>query len=156
MKSSHFAGRKTRLHHEQLEGRRLLTTCSIQSVGPFFDYLYCEGTSGGDSITFEQAGDTLTVKDYGSVVATYSIANDFFGGLDFVVVSADGGDDLVDASGVTDPFINFVIQGGSGGDTLFGGAGDDTIVGGSGNDFMVGNGGIDSFPGLTAGDVAFQ
>ena len=58
----------------------------------------------------------------------------FSGSTNGVLVLGLGGDDVIDATGVTDPAISLVMDGGSGLDVLYGGSGNDIYVLADGND----------------------
>lgn len=66
---------------------------------------------------------------------TILLDNNSFSGLtDGVLVLGLGGDDVIDATGVTNPAISLVLDGGSGLDVLYGGSGNDIYVLADGND----------------------
>lgn len=58
----------------------------------------------------------------------------FSGSTNGVLVLGLGGDDVIDATGVTDPAISLVMDGGSGLDVLYGGSGNDIYILADGND----------------------
>lgn len=58
----------------------------------------------------------------------------FSGATDGVLVLGLGGDDVIDATGVTNPAISLVLDGGSGLDILYGGSGNDIYVLADGDD----------------------
>ena len=60
-----------------------------------------------------------------------------------LVVNANGGDDMISATGNLASLIKLTIDGGAGNDTILGGNGNDTLIGGDGNDFIDGNQGDD-------------
>jgi Ca2+-binding RTX toxin-like protein len=103
------------------------------------DQVIVEGTNGNDTISIAGAGGSLTVSGLKTVV---NMTN-FEPGSDGLTVRALGGNDTVNASGVTDPAIGLVIDGGAGNDVLIGGAGADILLGGDGNDLIVGGRGAD-------------
>ncbi|WLA62943.1 beta strand repeat-containing protein [Bradyrhizobium diazoefficiens] len=72
-----------------------------------------------------------------------------------LVVHANGGDDVITASGNLAALINLTIDGGAGNDTILGGNGADYLLGGDGNDFIDGNQGNDTAM-LGAGNDTFQ
>jgi len=59
----------------------------------------------------------------------------------------------VDASLVTNPFLNLVLGGGGGNDTIIAGAGSDLVLAGLGNDRITGGGGNDGLNGGGGNDV---
>jgi Ca2+-binding RTX toxin-like protein len=103
------------------------------------DQVVVEGTAGNDTINIANTGSSLSVAGLKSVV---NISN-FEPGTDSLSIRALGGNDTVNASGVTDPAIGLVIDGGAGNDVLIGGAGADLLIGGDGNDLIVGGRGAD-------------
>ena len=62
-----------------------------------------------------------------------------------MVVNGQGGDDIVDASGLEAGTVKLKVYGGEGNDTITGSQGDDLIDGGAGNDVMTGGDGADTF-----------
>ncbi|MEZ6043002.1 MAG: hypothetical protein R3C20_21070 [Planctomycetaceae bacterium] len=58
----------------------------------------------------------------------------FVGGTDGVLILGLGGDDVIDATGVTHSSIRLILDGGSGQDILFGGSGDDIYILANGDD----------------------
>jgi Ca2+-binding RTX toxin-like protein len=66
---------------------------------------------------------------------------------DRLTVNALGGDDTVDASGLSAGAILLTEDGGNGDDLLIGGAGDDTLLGGPGDDVLIGGPGQDVLDG---------
>src|SRR5262249_21093451 len=68
------------------------------------------------------------------------------GGLDVLKVNTLGGNDVLDASGLTSNHIQLTVNGGAGNDTLTGSAGDDTFVWnpGDGSDTIDGGDGLDT------------
>ncbi|XZE54378.1 PKD domain-containing protein [Planctomycetaceae bacterium SH139] len=71
-------------------------------------------------------------NDNDNVTITNASFRPGIGNLQFVSL---GGIDVIDASGVTDPSLNVVLDGGEGQDFLFGGAGNDVYLLRGGNDF---------------------
>jgi len=72
-----------------------------------------------------------------------------------LVLNANGGNDLISASGNLAALIQLTVDGGAGNDTILGGNGKDLLLGGDGNDFIDGNQGNDVAL-LGAGDDRFQ
>jgi len=87
------------------------------------DVVEASGSAGSVSVT----GLAATVNVTGAEVPTDSLR-----------IDALGGNDLVNASGLTADAISLTIDGGDGDDRLTGGAGDDTLIGGPGNDVLDG------------------
>jgi Ca2+-binding RTX toxin-like protein len=77
------------------------------------------------------------------------------GTTEHLVINANGGDDVISASGNLSALIQLTVDGGAGNDTIRGGNGNDTLLGGDGNDFIDGNQGNDTAF-LGAGDDTFQ
>ncbi len=76
------------------------------------------------------------------------------GTIEKVVLSANGGDDVITTSGNLSALVQLTLDGGAGNDTILGGNGADVIIGGDGNDLVDGNQGNDvAF--LGAGDDRF-
>ncbi len=100
------------------------------------------GTSGHDDIRLAGSDGGVTVSGLAKPVTITSA-----GGPNApVVIDGLGGSDNIDASGVTGPGMQFILDGGSGNDTLHGGAGNDLLLGGDGADKFVfsGTNGIDT------------
>ena len=99
------------------------------------------GTQGNDMIAAQSTGAELLVN---GLSATVKIA----GGEsahDRLIIHANGGEDVVNASALAGGMINLNITGGLGIDLITGSAGNDMITGGDGNDVFVGGPGDDTF-----------
>ena len=124
-----------------------------------FNSVVINAQSGNDTIT------TDDLRGFASDYPTYNPSNFYF------TILGEDGRDTIDASAATDPYLGFLLNGGSGNDTLrlpasltpvvgtsidtnsaFGEAGDDTITGGnaietldggSGHDVLFGTVGVD-------------
>ncbi len=72
-----------------------------------------------------------------------------------LVVHANGGDDVITATGNLAALIKLTLDGGAGNDTILGGNGADLLLGGDGDDFVDGNQGNDTAL-LGAGNDVFQ
>jgi Ca2+-binding RTX toxin-like protein len=114
------------------------------------DQVIVEGTAGNDNISVVNTGGVQTVSGLKTVV---NISN-ADPGLDALTIRALGGNDTVNASGVTQPAMLLTIDGGAGNDVLIGSAGADLLIGGDGNDRIVGGGGNDVAL-MGAGDDTF-
>lgn len=108
---------------------RLETRDCPATVNLFNGILTVTGTNGNDVITITQTGNTIQVGGQGFNAAL----------VNRVVVTAQGGDDVVDDQSRKPT----VIYGGFGNDFLYGRGGTDRIYGGAGNDRLVGGGGDD-------------
>jgi Ca2+-binding RTX toxin-like protein len=75
---------------------------------------------------------------------------------DRLTVNAQGGDDIIDASGVAAGAIQLAINGDDGDDVLLGGAGDDTITGGNGDDVLLGGPGTDVLDGGAGDNILIE
>ena len=75
---------------------------------------------------------------------------------DRLIVNALGGDDVVEASGLSATAIGLVENGGDGADVLIGGAGNDTLSGGAGDDVLIGGPGQDILDGGPGDNILIQ
>ncbi len=103
------------------------------------DDVLVNGTNGDDEITV--AGDASGVSVIGLSARVDVKGAD--AGVDLLTIDSLGGDDVLDASGLTDGAIPFAANGGDGDDDLIGGAGNDTMNGGAGDDKLSGGLGDD-------------
>jgi Ca2+-binding RTX toxin-like protein len=103
------------------------------------DSVIVNGTAGGNHITIANSGASIAVSGLPAQV-TISGAE---GANDSLVVNALGGNDTVDASGLSAGAIGLTIDGGDGNDTITGSAGDDILIGGNGSDTVIGGRGND-------------
>jgi Ca2+-binding RTX toxin-like protein len=120
-----------------------------------------EGGSGEDTAQLNggNGAETFTVTANGARVRADRVDPAPFsldiGTTENLVINANGGDDVVSASGNLAALIKLTIDGGAGNDTINGGNGADRLLGGDGDDFIDGNQGNDvAF--LGAGDDDFQ
>lgn len=116
------------------------------------DTIVLQGTDGDDVIQVIRNGNTVQVI---GLAATVIIEN-FEASLDRLVINALGGDDVVDASGLSAGSIQLVADGGMGDDVLFGGDGADTLFGGDGDDVLIGGPGNDVLDGGLGNNVVIQ
>jgi Ca2+-binding RTX toxin-like protein len=107
------------------------------------DTVIVNGTSGDDVIQVFGTGDTAQVLGLPVTVSITGAepANDT------LRIQAQAGNDVIDASGLTAPAIQFVGDGGDGDDDIVGSNGNDTLLGGAGDDVLIGNGGQDVLDG---------
>ena len=75
---------------------------------------------------------------------------------DRLTVNALGGDDVVDASGLSAGAIALTADGGDGDDVLIGGDGNDTLLGGAGDDVLIGGPGQDILDGGPGDNILIQ
>jgi Ca2+-binding RTX toxin-like protein len=104
------------------------------------DTVTVNATQGGD--TFGVTGDTGGVNVFGlpaEVNLFFTDANDR------LVLNGQGGDDVIDASGLEAGAVQLTINGGLGADRMLGSEGDDLITGGDGNDVAFMGAGNDTF-----------
>jgi Ca2+-binding RTX toxin-like protein len=113
------------------------------------DTVIVNGTAGADAIAI--AGDAGRADVLGLAakvhIAGAEPANDR------LIVNALGGNDVVDASGLTAATIQLTEDGGNGNDMLIGGAGNDTLLGGAGDDILVRGSGVDTLDGGSGNNV---
>ncbi len=108
------------------------------------------GGNGGEIFTIAANGTRVLFDRVNPLPFTVDI-----GTTENLVLNANGGDDMISATGNLAALIKLTIDGGAGNDTILGGNGNDTLLGGDGNDFIDGNQGNDSAF-LGAGDDTFQ
>ena len=161
-----------------LQGRATGSTFSFASSG---DDLVAKGV--GADVTVSNAGalDRVAAAGVAGVVDTFAVnggssadtlhvaangASALVTGLaatveargdtgDHLVVSGNGGNDVIDATGNLAAITQLTLDGGAGNDRILGGNGADLLLGGSGNDFVDGNQGNDTAL-LGSGDDVFQ
>jgi hypothetical protein len=108
------------------------------------DAVIINGTDGNDAI---QIGAFDNGTRISAVVGT-SLSVDILGAEgvnDTLTVNALGGNDVVDASGLSANLIGLTLNGGAGNDTLIGSQGDDLVNGGAGADLAQLGDGNDTF-----------
>ncbi len=110
------------------------------------------GTAANDAITIADNGGNVTVNGLANPVTLSGQT-----GVPIVVAGL-GGNDVIDASGVTSPTMQFILDGGAGGDLLHGGRGDDLLLGGAGADRFAfsGRNGTDTIAGFQHGADLIQ
>ena len=96
------------------------------------------GGSGTDTLE-EQINGNITISD-GQLLAR---GTDFYSEVEIVHVKAGHGNNVIDASAVTD--VRVTIESLNGKDTIAGGSQNDILIGGGGIDNVTGNGGADDF-----------
>jgi Ca2+-binding RTX toxin-like protein len=73
---------------------------------------------------------------------------------DRIVINGLGGDDVIEASGLSG--MQLTANGGDGDDVLIGSAGNDTLNGGAGDDVLIGGPGQDILDGGTGNNIQIQ
>ncbi|HET7255014.1 MAG TPA: hypothetical protein VFJ46_14740, partial [Xanthobacteraceae bacterium] len=73
---------------------------------------------------------------------------------DRIVINGLGGDDVIEASGLTGMLLT--ANGGDGDDVLIGSAGDDVLTGGAGDDVLIGGAGLDILDGGPGDNILIQ
>ncbi|HEV8378460.1 MAG TPA: calcium-binding protein [Tepidisphaeraceae bacterium] len=105
------------------------------------DTVIIDGTAGADNILVaSNVSGGVKVGGLGTAVNISFPDPD-----DQLIINALGGDDKVDASGLTAGVLGLTVNGGSGADVLIGSQGDDLINGGQGNDTALLGAGDDTF-----------
>jgi Ca2+-binding RTX toxin-like protein len=116
------------------------------------DTVIVNGTNGNDAVAV--AGDASGVDVLGLAARVHITGAE--AARDRLVINALGGDDVVDASGLTATAIGLTVNGGDGNDFLIGGAGDDILTGGAGDDVLIGGPGQDTLDGGTGNNTLIQ
>jgi Ca2+-binding RTX toxin-like protein len=121
-----------------------------------------EGGPGVDTaeVNGANAAEQFTVASNGERVRFDRVTPGPFsvdiGTSENLVVNANGGNDVVDASELAAGQLKLTIDGGAGADMLTGSAGDDTIFGGDGDDTLIGGPGNDTLDGGPGNNVVIQ
>jgi Ca2+-binding RTX toxin-like protein len=103
------------------------------------DTVTTKATNANNVISVVGSGTAVTVSGLPALIAVTGSE----GANDALVVSALGGNDVIDASGLQADVIKLTIDGGTGNDTLVGSQGADTLLGGDGDDLVFGGRGND-------------
>ncbi|CAG0944615.1 Mannuronan C5-epimerase AlgE5 [Gammaproteobacteria bacterium] len=115
------------------------------------DTVVVNGTGGDDVV--------LVVGDAGGLMVLGLSAQieivGFEAGIDRLVINAQAGDDVVEASGLLAPF-GITADGGDGNDVLIGGDGNDVLLGGAGDDVLLGGPGLDILDGGPGSNIVIQ
>jgi Ca2+-binding RTX toxin-like protein len=113
------------------------------------DTVVINATNGDDAIVVTNNNGVVTVS---GLATTVTISN--FDSNDRIVINGLGGDDVIEASGLTG--MQITANGGDGDDVLIGSHGNDVLNGGAGDDVLIGNGGIDVLDGGTGANTVFN
>jgi Ca2+-binding RTX toxin-like protein len=107
-----------------------------------------DGTSGDDRISASVSDGKLHIT---GLAAPVSIDNAATAGT--ITLNGLAGDDVIDASGISSPTMQFILNGGDGNDLLHGGQGNDLLTGGAGADRFAfsGNNGTDTITDFQTG-----
>ena len=111
------------------------------------DTIFVNATSGADTISVTNSGGSITVSGLAATV-TISGAE---AANDRLVINGLGGDDVIQASGLTG--IQLTANGGDGNDILIGGAAPAILTGGAGDDVLIGGSGADVLDGGTGENI---
>ena len=103
------------------------------------------------SVVFDDASGVSAV----GLAANVSIAGSEAAN-DRLTINALGGDDVVEASGLSAGAIQLTADGGDGDDVLIGSDGDDVLLGGPDDDVLIGGPGIDVLDGGAGDDIEIQ
>ena len=120
-----------------------------------------EGGSGTDTaeVNGGNGAEIFTITANGTRVRFDRVSPAPFsldiGTTETLVLNANGGDDIISATGDLASLIQLTIDGGAGNDTISGGNGADVLMGGDGNDFIDGQQGNDLIQ-MGDGDDIFQ
>lgn len=117
------------------------------------DTVIVNGTSGSDNITV--TGSPATGVNVLGLSAEVSIVGSE-ADLDRLVINALAGDDVIEASRLSDGVIQLTEDGGEGADVLVGSAGPDLLLGGQGDDVLEGGPGNDVLDGGPGNNVVIQ
>lgn len=115
------------------------------------DSVFVNGTGGDDAVqVFGGASEVSVTGLAADVNVTTGESTDFLG------VYLHGGDDVVQASGLTTPAIGLTADGGDDDDVLIGGDGVDVLFGGEGDDVLQGGPGVDVLDGGPGSNIVIQ
>ncbi len=115
------------------------------------DAVVVEGTAGDDSATVTGDASETSVNGLAALVNVTGAET-----TDQLIVSVLDGDDVIDASGLSDTAIQLSSIGGDGDDVLIGGFGNDTLTGGDGDDVLIGGPGQDVLDGGNGDNILIQ
>jgi Ca2+-binding RTX toxin-like protein len=113
------------------------------------DTIVLNATNGNDAIVVTNNNGVITVSGLGADVTITG-----FEANDRIVINGLGGDDVIEASGLSGMLLT--ANGDDGDDVLVGSPGNDTLLGGAGDDVLVGGGGQDVLDGGPGSNVVIQ
>jgi Ca2+-binding RTX toxin-like protein len=113
------------------------------------DTVTINATNGDDAIVITNNNGVVTITGLAEAV---TISN--FDASDRIVINGLGGDDVIEASGLSG--MQLTANGGDGDDVLIGSAGNDTLTGGNGDDVLIGGPGQDILDGGTGNNILIQ
>jgi Ca2+-binding RTX toxin-like protein len=109
-------------------------------------------------INATNADDVINITNNNGVVTVSGLAETVnisgFDANDRIVINGLGGDDVIQASGLSGMLLT--ANGGDGDDVLIGSAGNDTLLGGAGDDVLIGGPGQDILDGGTGNTILSQ
>jgi Ca2+-binding RTX toxin-like protein len=113
------------------------------------DTIILTGTNSNDAVAL--AGDASSVAVVGLAAEIHITGAE--ADKDLLVINAQAGDDVVQASGLSASAIALQADGGDGDDVLIGGAGSNTLLGGAGDDILIGGPGHNVLDGGSGNNV---
>jgi Ca2+-binding RTX toxin-like protein len=113
------------------------------------DTIVLNATNGDDAIVVTNNNGVITVSGLGADVTITG-----FEANDRLVINGLGGDDVIEASGLSGMLLT--ANGGDGDDILVGSPGNDILTGGAGDDVLIGGGGQDVLDGGPGSNVVIQ
>jgi Ca2+-binding RTX toxin-like protein len=113
------------------------------------DTIVINATDSDDAITITNNNGVVTVSGLATEV---TITN--FEANDSIVINGLGGDDVIEASGLSG--MQLTANGGDGDDVLIGSAGNDVLSGGAGDDVLIGGPGQDILDGGPGNNIVIQ
>lgn len=116
------------------------------------DTVIVNGTDKADAISI--AGSARGVDVLGLAAAIHISGAE--AANDHLIVNAQEGNDVIDASRLRSGAIQLTEDGGHGNDLLIGGAGGDTLLGGDGDDVLIGRHGLDVLDGGAGDNIVIQ
>jgi Ca2+-binding RTX toxin-like protein len=113
------------------------------------DTVTLNATNGDDAIRVTNNNGVVTIT---GLATTVTITD--FDTSDRIVINGLGGDDVIEASGLSG--MQLTANGGDGDDVLIGSAGNDTLNGGNGDDVLIGGPGQDILDGGNGNNILIQ